>query len=294
MHQANQAFYFMAKRKKSKTKRRQAVRRRVAVALWCLAVAIAGYWLVEVAGAGGNAHAKHRLDNARQLRDALEVVKMPDGVSNRRLAYHGFWVYFNAHHHIPNCTVYELTRHEVDGRLSRAGSFETDSTVEGCARPWDYTLSGYERGHMVPARDLLWSREALHHSFKMTNVCPQAKSLNEGGWAKLEEKVREWCRRDSALIVVTGPILSAHMKTIGKQHIAVPRHFFKIVLAPYGKVAKAIAFIYPNGACNRSLSHYAVSIDSIEKLTGMDFFDALPNELEHNLESNVNLDLWTH
>lgn len=224
----------------------------------------------------------------------LQVVKLPDGMPDKRLAYRGFTVHFNPELHIPNCVVYELTASETEGSVPRFGSFETDSAVAGCANPWDYTLSGYDRGHMIPAGDLRWDSLAMRESFKMTNVCPQTRALNSGGWTKIEDKIREWAVRDSALIVVTGPVITRGMKTIGDSQVAVPTAFFKVVLAPFATPIRAIGFVLPNKAANGSLKKYAVSVDEVERRTGIDFFSALPDDIENDIESQLNLSVWTH
>lgn len=239
------------------------------------------------------------LDDQRKRASAeyvaeLQVVKLPDGLPDKRLAYRGFTVHFNPELHIPNCVVYELTASETEGSVPRFGSFETDSAVAGCANPWDYTLSGYDRGHMIPAGDLRWDSLAMRESFKMTNVCPQTRALNSGGWTKIEDKIREWAVRDSVLIVVTGPVITRGMKTIGDSHVAVPTAFFKVVLAPFATPMRAIGFVMPNKAANGPLKKYVVSVDEVERRTGMDFFSALPDDIENGIESQLNLSVWTH
>lgn len=239
------------------------------------------------------------LDDQRKRASAeyvaeLQVVKLPDALPDKRLAYRGFTVHFNPELHIPNCVVYELTASETEGSVPRFGSFETDSAVAGCANPWDYTLSGYDRGHMIPAGDLRWDSLAMRESFKMTNVCPQTRALNSGGWTKIEDKIREWAVRDSALIVVTGPVITRGMKAIGDSHVAVPTAFFKVVLAPFATPMRAIGFVLPNKAANGPLKKYAVSVDEVERRTGMDFFSALPDDIENEIESQLNLSVWTH
>lgn len=222
----------------------------------------------------------------------LEEVKFPAGVDNMKVVYKGFISYFNSRHHIPNCVIYELTGKEADGEFPRYKNFLTDEQVAGCANPWDYTHSGYTRGHMAPAADMKWDREAMKESFYMTNICPQKAALNSGGWNKLEDKVREWARRDSAIIVATGPILSPSMLTIGETRVAVPERFYKIVLAPYANPMRAIAFIYPNGSSKGPIANYAVTVDDVEEQTGIDFFASLDDETETQIESHYNLTQW--
>lgn len=232
---------------------------------------------------------------SRAQRDSAEVamlmdVKIPKGVDNMKVEYKGFTVYFNSQYHIPNCVVYELTGKETEGEFPRYKNFLTDEQIAGCANPWDYTHSGYTRGHMSPAADMKWDREAMKESFYMTNICPQKAALNSGGWNKLENKVRDWARRDSAIIVATGPILSSKMTTIGESRVAVPERFYKVVLAPFADPVRAVAFVYPNGSSKGAIKKYAVSVDEVEQLTGIDFFSGLDNE--QYIESTVNLLQW--
>lgn len=222
----------------------------------------------------------------------LEDVKFPPDTDNMKIEYKGFTVYFNSRYHIPNCVIYELTGKETEGEYPRYKNFLTDEQIPGCANPWDYTHSGYTRGHMAPAADMKWDREAMKESFYMTNICPQKASLNSGGWNKLEEKVRDWARRDSAIIVATGPILTPDMTTIGESRVAVPKHFYKIVLAPYANPIRAIAFIYPNESSKGALKKYAVTVDDVERLTGIDFFHTLDDNEEKRIESKINLLQW--
>lgn len=66
----------------------------------------------------------------------------------------------------------------------------------------DYRRSGFDRGHMAPAADMRWSATAMSESFYLTNICPQTPSLNQGDWNRLEGKIRDWARRDSAVVIL--------------------------------------------------------------------------------------------
>ena len=223
-----------------------------------------------------------------------ETVMMPRGMSDNVVKYKGFTVHFNKNLHIPNCVVYEITADEAKGRREREGDFERDKNVTGCPNWWDYRDSGYDRGHMVPAGDMKWDEQAMNETFYLTNICPQDNDLNAGMWNDIELKVREWARRDKSLIVITGPIIdNKNPETIGKDmDIAVPDAFFKVILSNKTKPMKAIAFICPNRACGGSISSYAVSIDEVERRTGMNFFNALPDNVEDQLESTCNTNQW--
>lgn len=257
-------------------------------ALWCTMAAGAATLVVRFALTGHISD--HDVAISTKYRHKLEDVTAPEPYE--RINYTGFTVYFNPEWHIPRCVVYELTSDETKGHTRRYDSFETDSAVAGCARPWDYTGTGYDRGHMAPAADFKWSGEAMRATFKMTNVCPQARSLNSGGWSRLEEKVREWAVRDSAIVVMSGPVVRPGYHTAGAGKLAVPQAFFKVVLAPYASPPRAIGFIYPNGRAGGQLKEYAVTVDSVEAATGLDFFSALPHRQESELERQCNINQW--
>lgn len=223
----------------------------------------------------------------------LEQVKLPSGTENTICRYKGFTVYFNPQYHIPNCVIYELTKEKACGTLPRAKNFEADENVAGCAQPSAYQYSGYDRGHMAPAGDMKWDAQAMQESFYMTNMCPQIKALNTGAWNSLESRVREWAKRDEALIVATGPILSKEMPTIGgNAGIAVPPRFYKVILAYKANPMRAIAFIYDNAKSRTPLSKHAVSVDEVEAATGIDFFASLPDEVENEVESQCDIKQW--
>ncbi|MBR6284620.1 MAG: DNA/RNA non-specific endonuclease [Muribaculaceae bacterium] len=212
----------------------------------------------------------------------------------QRVDYLGFVSYFNAARHLPLCVTYELTASELSGEEQRTDAFAVDPSAPGCPPPDAYQGTGLHRGHLAPAADMHWSEKAMRQSFLMTNICPQHRSLNEGGWGRLEEKCREWVKRDHALVIACGPVIEAGLDTIAGTGIPIPRRFFKVVLAHWARPMRALAFVYPNGPANGPLSRYVTTIDNVEQLTGIDFFALLPDDEQRQLESNSNLPLWLH
>ena len=222
----------------------------------------------------------------------LTDVKLPSGMKNVVCHYSGFTSYFNPETHIPNCVAYEIIESETTGDEPRKKSFEADHTIDGCAESSDYRNSGYDRGHMAPAADMKWSKVAMEESFLMTNICPQVKSLNSGIWHRLEQRVREWAARDSSIIVVCGPIFTPGkpVEQIGEIGVAVPHRFFKALYAPGRNIG--IAFIFDNDKVKGELRKYAVTIDSVERETGLDLFYNLPDDIENEVENQCNYKLW--
>ncbi|MDE6017214.1 MAG: DNA/RNA non-specific endonuclease [Muribaculaceae bacterium] len=225
----------------------------------------------------------NELDKVTKSKDVPSVVK----------EYEGFTVDFNQENKTPNYVAWILQGQETEGATARSNKFWTDSELKGCPDTRDYSRSGYDRGHMCPAGEQKWSDEAMHHSFVMANICPQSHELNTGAWKTLEDKERIWAKRDSVVVIVAGPIYEASdKKTIGTNKVRVPSAFFKVLLAPYADPMRAIGFVYPNMKCEGNMASYAVTVDDVEKMTGMDFFSALPDDIENDIESVVSFQDW--
>ncbi len=194
----------------------------------------------------------------------------------------------------PKWVAYRLTAINIKKNTAqRKDNFRPDPGVRTeSATLNDYEGSGYDRGHLAPAADFSWSQEAMDGTFFLSNMSPQDPSFNRGIWKKLEEKVREWGVKDKELFVVTGPLVDRGAKKIGKNKVAVPQKFYKIVLDISEPEIKAIGFVMENRGSDKSIMDYVVTVDSIEKMTGLDFFPMLPDELENQLESRINKNLW--
>jgi len=156
----------------------------------------------------------------------------------------------------------------------------------------DYSNSGYTRGHLAPAGDMAFNREAMTESFFMSNMSPQIKVFNAGVWKELEENVRDWAIKRKELYIVSGPILKGNEKKIGKKtKVSVPTAFYKILLDIKDPGREAIAFVVPHRLCTEPLDAFATSIDEVEKMTGLDFFSKLSASTPE-IEANFDVTAW--
>lgn len=214
--------------------------------------------------------------------------------SNQQIIRHSnFTLAYSESHEQAEWVAYELTQAEVQGGAERSDDFREDPLVmTGSASPEDYRRSGYDRGHLAPAGDMGFSDQAMSESFYMSNISPQVSTFNRGIWKDLEEDVRKWAIKDSNLYIVTGPVFGRGRKKIGDNKVTVPTHFYKVILYYDGSLSKAIAFLMPNKATKKPVQSFAMSVDEVEKVTGIDFFPALPDSLEDQLESTVQLSSW--
>ena len=229
--------------------------------------------------------------------NSLLDVRIPTGVKNVRLPHTAYISYFNTKHRIPNCVIYELTATQVaqcdaPGAEKRKNyQFNADPMCSASPQWSDYKHSGYDRGHMAPANDMKWSKTSMEESFYMTNICPQLHALNDGCWRKLELAIHRWAKRDKRLIIAAGPVLKNVMHTIGPdRNISVPAAFYKVVYAP--NQGRAIGFIFNNEKITGGYASHAVSVDYVERVTGIDFFCALDDALENKIEAHSSIDMW--
>ena len=209
----------------------------------------------------------------------------------------GYTVSFNPQTNIPNWVAWELNAEKLVERESRSDKFLPDPAIDaGKAITTDeYKGSGWDRGHMCPAGDNRWHWRAMDESFYMTNICPQNHNLNRGDWKELEEACRRWASVEPVYIAC-GPILYKTPKYgyIGNKHqIRIPDAFFKVVLTGIASgQPRAIGFIYKNESGNYKRDKYVNSIDEVERITSLDFFSALPDEIEERIEATYDLAEW--
>ena len=201
----------------------------------------------------------------------------------------GYTVSYNSFYKTPNWVAWELTRKETEGEEGRTNKFLPDPELpEPRVTTSDYTRSGYDRGHMAPAADMKWSRQAMKESFYMSNICPQNRKLNRDDWGDLEESCRKWAEKYGTVHIACGPIYDTKSpKRIGKSRVAVPDRFFKVVLIYNRKNPMAMGFLFDNKAHHQNLKNYMVTVDKVEEETGLDFFPKVPDSIEERIESTV-------
>jgi len=189
---------------------------------------------------------------------------------------------------------YAITKSNLKGTYKRSNDFRPDPKVRtGSASLADYRGSGFDRGHLCPAAVNKWSASAMSESFYMSNMSPQWPGFNRGIWKRLESQVRTWAYKNDKIYVVSGPILRPGLSKIGRNGVSVPESYYKAILDTKEPEIKAIGFVLPNKKSGADLKGFAVPIDVIENLTGIDFFAGLDDGVEDRLESSLNLTKWS-
>ena len=164
----------------------------------------------------------------------------------------GYVLSFNAQRLTPDWVLEVLTAERFKGTADRTAlrnPFAPDPDLQAGQRSElkDYAASGYDRGHMAPAADMKFSREAMIQSFYLSNMAPQiGPGMNRGIWADLEKLTRQWVCGHNELVTISGPIYAATPDTVGADKVAVPTSFYKILYDPQRK--RIIAFVLPTSS----------------------------------------------
>ena len=229
--------------------------------------------------------------------DRLEIPRLRREAKEQVIRHEGYTLSYNSDYRISNWVAYELTAKEATSqRAERSNKFVVDPDVKGAtAYNEDYTRTGYDRGHMAPAGDMKWSLKAMRESFYLSNICPQKPGLNRGVWKDLEEQVRLWAKENGRVWIACGPVISSDMRRLGKNRVGIPKSFYKVLCMEVNGKMEGIGFLfenrdYENGVSPRKM---AVTIDSVENLTGIDFFPALPDAVEGEMEATINWSRWS-
>lgn len=248
-------------------------------------------------------------ETASRKAKTVVMYEMPAKLADRPeqiLKRKGYTTSYNSRTKTPNWVAWHLTKSHTYGSNQRSQEvFAEDESVKAPrATDNDYYNSRYDRGHMCPAGDNKWDRQAMTESFLFTNVCPQNHGLNKYEWNDLEILCRDWARRYGAVDIVCGPLYSSkgdrykvggssdtQQKVIGSNKVWVPDAFFKVVLCRQGH-PKAIGFVYRNEGKKQSMEEAVCSVDEIETMTGIDFFPALDDTTERRIEANASLSEW--
>lgn len=211
-------------------------------------------------------------------------------------------------------TCYTLHSGNMQNNVSRSDSFKEDPDVY--RSPTTKYSSGYSRGHLCPSADRLCSREQNSQTFYMTNMQPQYQNHNGVLWGHMEDLARDFASNgcdtscDTLYVVKAATIsdVTLNGQTVsgtytdrtcssGSYELPVPKYFYMAFLH-YNKSTNkynAMAFwtVHENVMDkNTNYGDYAISIDELEKRTGIDFFCNLPDEIENDVESSLDLGFW--
>ena len=218
---------------------------------------------------------------------------IPTSTTGQVVHHKGYSLSYSEPHEQAEWVAYELKKEHLSNTNFKRPYFEIDKAVKTGAASWrNYKNSGYDRGHLCPAGDRKYTKEAHDETFLTSNISPQNHEFNSGIWNTLEQKIRYWANRYDGVFVVAGGVLKGNMKTIGNEAVSVPNQFYKVVLDYNSGNPKMLAFLFEHENSKQPLYELVVSVDEVESLTGIDFFPELDDSIEVKLEASNNYKNW--
>lgn len=253
-----------------------------------LITCVVGFWLFE------NFYTPDTYSEERTDKDIRQNEDLLPSSTGGVIVKHNYYIIsYSEPHEQAEWVFYELKKSHLTNDDRRRPYFIEDPRVPSKSADWrNYKNSGFDRGHLCPAGDRRFSKQAYNETFYTSNISPQKKDFNAGVWNRLEQQVRYWCKHHGDLTVITGGVLTDELDEIGSEDVDVPEVFYKIVARGGKGDLKALCFLIPHEETASSLEHFLVPIDSLERLTGIDFFEKLAKKTELKLESTVNSKGW--
>ena len=169
---------------------------------------------------------------------------------------------------------------------------DTDLPKNVQAKPKDYLLTGYDRGHMAPCATINFSHRSHEQTMLLSNVCLQHPELNRHAWKSVENNIRKWIILRGKHAVAVGPIWRLE-RTSKVNGIGIPSAFF-IAVYSYS-TGETIGFHFPNKPVSaKDIWNYVVSIDELERLAKIKLFRHLPllQRIMKYRRRHVSLEFW--
>ncbi len=219
---------------------------------------------------------------------------LPTSTTGDVIEHDFYTLSYSEEHEQAEWVAYELKKDQLSHTNHERPYFIDDPEAETGSASWrNYKRSGYDKGHLCPAGDRRFSVGAFNETFYTSNISQQLNDFNAGVWNRLEQKTRYWASKYDGVYVVTGGVLTEGLETIGNENVSVPKYFYKILLDRSRGEYKVIAFLVPHEDSEKPINKFVVSIDEIEKMTGINFFPKLPDAIEDKLEKSSDYKGWS-
>jgi len=253
-----------------------------------IGVCLLGFWLFE------NFYTPNTYSKNREVAETQFPSDFsPSSTTGEIVRHSHFSLSYNEPYEQAEWVAYVLKKEHLTRDDRRRPYFIEDPYVSTKSADWrNYKGSGYDRGHLVAAGDRRFSEQAYNETFYTSNISPQQRDFNAGLWNRLEMQTRNWAKRYNTVYVVTGGVLTSGLDEIGDEDVAVPEYFYKIVAKENKGNLEVLGFLMKGEEQKKSLQSFAVPVDRIEALTGIDFFEQLDKETQAVIEEEVRLNNW--
>lgn len=188
----------------------------------------------------------------------------------------------------------------VDGlyEVPNRPQFRKDPQAPSSPEAGAYAKSGFDRGHMAPnfAIASRFGSTAQKKTFYMSNIAPQRPSLNRGIWRNVEHRIAElWPAKWGEVWVIVGCFtpIECPQSRLASSNVDIPEAFYQIMVCQSGMDVRVQALLFHRkDSSARWPLRFLVSVDELERQTGLDFFPELPEFIQRPMESSRPTRLW--
>jgi endonuclease G len=224
---------------------------------------------------------------------AQEKIEFPAPQPHEQIIHHeNYSLSYIEAYELASWVAYELTGEEAGSVIEYKEKYREDPDIKtGSATPKDYKKAGYIMGQLAFIEHMMMSETAATESFYLSAIVPHKLAFNKYVWKTLGNIIKAWAIECGSLFVVNGPVLAdAPFGTFGESKVSIPERYYSVVLDLANE--RGLGFVIRNSMSSSSVKQYAVSINEVEKVTGLDFFPSLPDEQEERIESTFEPDKW--
>ena len=222
---------------------------------------------------------------------AYEVPRYIVGKNEEVVKHVGYRFLFSNDFKVSRWVAYQLKSEHVQGKTPPRKTYRNDPKVSTVFKSTDFNSNIFDRGHQAPHKHLAYSPQTLLEASYFTNITPQTKELNRGVWKTLETKCTNWAKKHGTIYITTGSNVKKYDRRLNKK-VSIPKLYYKVILVNNENDKKAIGYVIPNDTILSCLCSYAVTVDSVEKLTSLDFFHKLNNDYEEKIEFEIDEKFW--
>lgn len=240
-------------------------------------------------------------DSDRMAHERLQPENAPPTLE--QVSRLGYALGYDPSRRQPLWVAYRLRREDVERKLvERDDSFKLDLAVSNSPDKYDYSGSGYDRGHMAPARDMEYDIERMKDSFYMSNMSPQLPYINRVKWKGIEDFTRDAAIKFGEIYVITGPIFEGNEGSLPSKekyienengNIPIPMAFYKVLFTKkHGGMMLSFKVDnddYDHGYWAMTAPHRT---SVIESLTGFRFFPDVDADECLGLRDVCDINMW--
>lgn len=186
----------------------------------------------------------------------------------RELCYSAYAVMHSGVARSPLWSAEHLYGSRLNTKVERSNQFHPEDRLPKDERSElaDFSKSGYDRGHLAPARDFS-TEQSEYESFTLSNLIFQNHDNNTKLWADIEDATRRLAKANGELYVITGPLFIGNAIQQANNRVLIPTKIYKAIFDP--STGQGAAYLVDNAP---GYNYQIISIAQLENISGISVF----------------------